>query len=772
MTNEKSLITTDLYSSSFSSLKATMLPLVLIKPKPIMKILAWDLEWSLTKDNYNEYPIIAAGFCDSHGFNQAFLLEDFLIGRTSKKDAEKSLLFKITSIINKYDWSIGFYSTGIRAYNPIKHRMMGRDSDLIQLHRRLKRYNLKSPIYISERTKLPYLVGENNTHTHLDAYKLFTNKVIKASLYNNAYNSYDLDTISRVILGDDKGGKFEGLSGPIFESLINFDEKRHYVFLDAKLLMGCISNNDYELLKVMSSLSNLTGLPFRDVCNSKGVTKIWTPILDDLVQKELSNIDGVNGDESEVLRYDVLSSYYTKEKKWTDSTKIDTETEILEEPNDKEEDDNNDETSIEKDGPRYIGGWVFEDLMPGEYKNVFVFDITSLYPTMIINNNISFETTDCVCCPDNPDAKVSQEIFENNSTINRHLCLKHRGILAKQIVDYMNKRIEYKQKAKDAERINNSEQARECKITSDTYKILINSAYGQLGHKFSKYENVNAAELVTRYGRYSIKKCVEIAEKMFKWNVIYGDTDSIFAINIQKDEIKPFIDACKSQLNVDMDLDKIYDKLLITGAKNYIGVYDKKLVVKGLAGKKSDRCLWVRKAFKQLLEDYKENINPCIRLKEEINKLKTGKISKPEHQLIIFKRLNKNVDEYKVNVVQKLIGQEKNLEEGDTVRYYVKDRTKEENKAYTENVTEASVTEYQKQLFNTVKKVLELLGYDAKKELGIVNTKRISSKLKQKSVSVPAIVSDIVVKVSLKTKAKIKNIRPKTEIEKYQLIQI
>ena len=72
----------------------------------------------------------AAGFCDSQGFNQAFLLEDFLGGRNNRKDAEKSLLFKIVSIINKYDWSVGFYSTGIRAFNPMKGKVMGRDSDL------------------------------------------------------------------------------------------------------------------------------------------------------------------------------------------------------------------------------------------------------------------------------------------------------------------------------------------------------------------------------------------------------------------------------------------------------------------------------------------------------------------------------------------------------------------------------------------------------------------------------------------------------------------
>ena len=60
---------------------------------------------------------------------------------------------------------------------------------------------------------------------------------------------------------------------------------------------------------------------------------------------------------------------------------------------------------------RYIGGWVITPT-PGEYRNVSVFDVTSLYPTMIVNNNISFETVDCICCADNPQARVPDYIFD------------------------------------------------------------------------------------------------------------------------------------------------------------------------------------------------------------------------------------------------------------------------------------------------------------------------------------------------------------------------
>ena len=72
----------------------------------------------------------AAGFVDSNGVKSAWLLEDFIDKEVSpdrqRFRAEKSLLLKIVKIINQYDWSIGFYSTGIRTYNHWKPPLLSR----------------------------------------------------------------------------------------------------------------------------------------------------------------------------------------------------------------------------------------------------------------------------------------------------------------------------------------------------------------------------------------------------------------------------------------------------------------------------------------------------------------------------------------------------------------------------------------------------------------------------------------------------------------------
>ena len=148
--------------------------------------------------------------------------------------------------------------------------------------------------------------------------------------------------------------------------------------------------NNYELFQVLSALSELTEIKFRDICQSRGVGRIWTDILDKLVDQKLVELQSSTEPKNEYL-FNTLATYYDKKKKSNEEL---------------------DSLPINTKGPRYIGGWIYENFKPGNYKNVTVFDIASLYPTMIINNNISFDTVNCQCCDQDPQAKVSKILFK------------------------------------------------------------------------------------------------------------------------------------------------------------------------------------------------------------------------------------------------------------------------------------------------------------------------------------------------------------------------
>ncbi len=81
----------------------------------------------------------------------------------------------------------------------------------------------------------------------------------------------------------------------------------------------------------------------------------------------------------------------------------------------------------------YKGGTVLTP-KKGFYHNLVVVDVTSLYPSMAVLHNISFDTVNCECCRDNPNAKLCGEINSMfNSDTNRKdmieywICKKTEG---------------------------------------------------------------------------------------------------------------------------------------------------------------------------------------------------------------------------------------------------------------------------------------------------------------------------------------------------------
>ena len=61
----------------------------------------------------------------------------------------------------------------------------------------------------------------------------------------------------------------------------------------------------------------------------------------------------------------------------------------------------------------YAGGNSIEP-KKGFYKNepVDELDVKGMYPTIAIQHNVSFETVNCRCCKENPDARIPSEVMD------------------------------------------------------------------------------------------------------------------------------------------------------------------------------------------------------------------------------------------------------------------------------------------------------------------------------------------------------------------------
>jgi DNA polymerase I len=360
----------------------------------------------------------------------------------------------------------------------------------------------------------------------------------------------------------------------------------------------------------------------------------------------------------------------------------------------------------------YKGGQVIAPII-GDYKDqlVYVLDVKSLYPTMMIINNISLETVNCDCCKDNPEAAVSSEIMdlinedllENQQREHYWICKQqdYRGVIPRLLIQYREERFR-KQELGD-------------EPTQLALKNLINGVYGLLGSKFFEFSDYRVAELTTAFGRQTLQYMQHIAEEVYGLKVIYGDTDSIFVTGIRREnDIKKFLAECSIVLeDIDIEISKIYSRIVITKKKHYIGIHQdssKEPDIKGMEGIKSDRPFWINQLQKEFVDDLRHDRNPTIKLQNAYIEMERGLV--PSEILAIISILKKDPDAYSKNAYQRTIGNQVGAKEGDTIKYY-----KSTNNQAHSNPELLSRAKYLDMMKSTFEEQLKVLGYDFIKDV-------------------------------------------------------
>jgi DNA polymerase I len=187
-------------------------------------------------------------------------------------------------------------------------------------------------------------------------------------------------------------------------------------------------------------------------------------------------------------------------------------------------------------------------------------DVKSLYPTMMITNNISFDTVNCECCKVNMEAKVEIEIMD---IINLSLAVgekrehywickdpSYRGIVSRLLRQFRDERFRQQEFGNEPMQL--------------ALKNLINGCYGLFGTDFFPFADYRVAELTTAYGRQTLQYMQHIAKEVYGLDIIYGDTDSIFVTDVKKEnDIIKFIAECSILIDIDVEISDIYKKFLI-----------------------------------------------------------------------------------------------------------------------------------------------------------------------------------------------------------------
>ncbi|MGP6294164.1 type B DNA-directed DNA polymerase [Caldiplasma sukawensis] len=290
------------------------------------------------------------------------------------------------------------------------------------------------------------------------------------------------------------------------------------------------------------------------------------------------------------------------------------------------------------------GGSVLEP-EPGIYSDVYEIDFSSMYPSIIVNYNISPETLE-----------ISDHITENGTMykINR----KKRGFLSAALETLLERRLLYKSMRAISEVYMMRDKA---------LKWMLLTSFGYTGYKNAKFGRIEAHEAITGIGREILRKTMKLALK-FGFETIHGIVDSLWLKG--SGDIDSLLKAIKNETGIDIVVDGKYFWICFfrskngTGALNrYAGLsYDGKIKVRGIELRRHDSPPIVKKfqsdAFAILSEC--RTVDEIWNKRNRIEELKRYYMKKlnslPVDDYKINFRISRHPEEYAVNNIQKTFG--------------------------------------------------------------------------------------------------------------------
>jgi len=437
---------------------------------------------------------------------------------------------------------------------------------------------------------------------HIDLYKFFSNAAIKSYAFANIYESTSLETISTALLGI--GKRYTHLK---FVEKLSYSELAAYCWWDSFLTAKLFMYDDWLPWRLLIILSRITRLPVREL-SRRGVSA-WIESWFYAEHRDrgylIPNRDELDKKESKIRNLGLHLPPVIK-------------------------------------GKSYRGAIVFEP-KKGIWFNVWVLDFASIYPTIIKVHNISYET---VCCPH--DECKSNKV----SNLPVWICTKKRGIASELVGFIRDVRVNYfKKMLKEGP----PKKRPFYNVIQGALKVLINASYGVFGAEHFPFFSLTVAELITAIGREKVLSIAKKAKEM-ELNVIYGDTDSIFIYNPEKEKIRELIEWSEHVLKVDLDVDKIYRYVAFSERKkNYFGILnDGSVDIKGLLVKKRNTPEFLKNEFKEVLKILGDvhNENELENAKKKIEEIIINTIKKlrrkeiPLEDLAFRVQITKPISEY------------------------------------------------------------------------------------------------------------------------------
>ncbi len=518
---------------------------LLNQPIPKIKRVSLDIEVEsevgrIPDPKTAEKKITAVGFEGSDGLKQVFILR-----RSGIEEGVNELLSGVKIIFydetKEREMILDTFEL-IEKY-PLLITYNGDGFDLPYLYNRANRLGI-------DRQKNPlYMMRDSATLTdgvHLDLYRTMSNRAFQIYAFGQKYSDFSLNSVAKGLLGEKK------IDYGVELGNLTLYQTANYCQNDARITYNLTGFNNDLLMNLLIVISRIARMPIDDI-SRMGVSQWIRSLL--YYEHRQNGILIPRRQELDNRSSDVSNDAIIKDKK-------------------------------------FRGGLVVEPQV-GIHFDVTVMDFASLYPSIIKVKNLSYETVRC-----------SHDECKKNTIpqTNHWVCTKKNGLTAVLIGSLRDLRVNYYKNMAKKDTLT-AEERQLFTVVSQALKVILNASYGVMGAEIFPLYFLPAAEATTATGRHiiqsTINKCKESGI-----DVLYGDTDSLFVKKPTPKQIEDIISSAKIDHNVELEIDKEYRYVVLSGRKkNYLGVTKNgKVDVKGLTGKKSHTPPFIKTLFYEILD--------------------------------------------------------------------------------------------------------------------------------------------------------------------------
>jgi DNA polymerase, archaea type len=652
-----------------------------------------DFEWLPYNGVYSheKTKLIAAAFCTNQGTRIVLHISQF--EKLSYPNPERQLILAIIRYLDKFDLIFGWYTTGVAKYDQNTGDYLdGKDSDFFILDKRCEFHKIASPIAYSKSGSSTYF--HDKSRKHIDLCIVYGKEIIQKGVFNDKYRTLHLEEVGEALLGIGKFRDSNGneITGEVAQ-LLPVDNQIDYVKRDAEITMMLACYNNCMVLRIMEFIALYSEMDYIITCHT-GITKWYANIYNKMIERDECTL----------------------------------------------------QSSEHKIPKQEIGGGNSIEPKRGFYKNepIDELDVKGMYPTIAIERNISFETVNCRCCKENPNARLPSEVMDEiNQRLQKKglpnriepywICQQRNGAFPTKLKKLIRERERYQQlvnqelakpNGHQQQGLINYYEARQLAL-----KLLANAGYGAFARKEFAYSDYRVSEIITGYGRLIHKQMEKMGFESYGFQTVFGFTDSIFIRHSTADNtttpdssnqyIAQFLEDCQHKLNVKIEHKNRFLFTIIFDKKNcyiaWTGNSIDRPVLKNLDGMTRKYPTWIKKQIEKIATHLIIKFNhvdviPII--KQAFEDLDYGRFEVKDMQFT--EQLDKNPNQYPndKDIRVKVLGLELGVGKGELVYWYESLANK---RGYSTKVKDLSVRKYKRILWDKIEDILEIAGFNVAK---------------------------------------------------------